>query len=57
MKRQGIEKIKQYILKRDNLVIFVLTGVLLMVIAWPVDGNVTEKNNVSDLWDRNNGER
>ena len=55
MKRQGIEKIKQYILKRDNLVIFVLTGVLLMVIAWPVDGNVTEKNNVSDLWDRNNG--
>ena len=53
MKCQGIEKIKQYILKRDNLVIFILTGVLLLVIAWPVEGNVTEKNNVSDIWDKN----
>lgn len=54
MKSQVIEKIKQYILKKDNLVIIILTGVLLLVIAWPVEGNVTQKNNMSGLWDKNN---
>lgn len=48
-----IEKIKQYLLQRNNLVIIILTGVLLLVIAWPVGGNEKEKNTVSDLWDKN----
>ena len=53
MKDWSIEKIKQYIVKRDNLVILILTGVLLLVIAWPVEGTGKEKNKVSDLWDKN----
>ncbi len=55
MKRMDVEKIKQYLLKRDNLVILILTGILLLVIAWPVDETTSEKNKVSDLWDRKNG--
>ena len=53
MKRQNMEKIKQYILKKDNLLIIILTGILLLVIAWPVGGNGKEKSNVSGLWDKN----
>ena len=51
-----IEKIKQYFLKRDNLIILILTGILLLVIAWPIEQKNTEKqNNMSELWYRNDG--
>ena len=49
------KKIKEIILKKDNMVILVLTGILLLVIAWPVSGleKTGENENVSDLWDKN----
>ena len=51
-----IKKIKQYFLKRDNLIILILTGILLLVIAWPIEQKNTEKqNNMSELWYRNDG--
>lgn len=53
MKYINVEKVKQFLLKRDNLVILVLTGILLLVIAWPVDGTVSKESNMSDLWGRN----
>ena len=49
-----MEKIKEYLLKRDNLVILILTGILLLVIAWPVEETVSNENNASGLWDRGN---
>ena len=52
---EKIEKIKQLLLKRDNLIILILTGILCMVIAWPVPENSSKTNEVSGLWDRNNG--
>ena len=55
MKYQSIEKVRQYILKKDNLIIIILTGILLLVIAWPIEEKGKEKNNVSDLWDNKNG--
>lgn len=55
MKQFNLEKIKQYLLKRDNLIIMVLTGILLLVIAWPIDNSSAIENNKTDLWDRNSG--
>ena len=55
MKQINVEKIKEFILKRDNLVVLILTGVLLLVIAWPIDDVSTEKANENGLWDRNDG--
>lgn len=52
MKEFNIKKIKQYLLKRDNLVILILTGILLIVIAWPVESAASKENNMTDLWDR-----
>ena len=52
MKQFNLEKIKQYLLKRDNLVILILTGILLIVIAWPVENTASKKNNMTGLWDR-----
>lgn len=52
MKQFNLEKIKQYLLKKDNLVILILTGILLIVIAWPVDNTASTENNMTDLWDR-----
>ena len=49
------EKIRSLIQKKDNLVILVLTGILLLVIAWPVSGTEKENNSMSDLWDRKSG--
>lgn len=55
MKRINLEKIKEYLLKRDNLIILILTGVLLTVIAWPIEEVSTKKNKESELWDRSSG--
>ncbi len=54
MENKKIERIKQLLLKRDNLIILILTGILCMVIAWPVSEDSSYKNDVSGLWDRNN---
>lgn len=45
-------KIKEFFQKKDNLVIVVLTGILLLVVAWPISGSEseTENVNVSELW-------
>lgn len=50
-----LEEIKKFIQKKDRLVIIVLTGILLLVIAWPVSGNTEEKINKYQLWDRKSG--
>lgn len=52
MQQINIEKIKQFILKKDNLIILILTGVLCLVIAWPVPGSTTKESQMSGLWDR-----
>ena len=47
-----LEEVKQFLLKKDNLLILILTGVLLLVIAWPVSGENAMKNDVYGLWNR-----
>ena len=54
MKQFNIKEIKEYLLKKDNLIILILTGVLLLVIAWPIDSTSSNENNETDLWYRNN---
>ena len=55
MKRLNTEKIKEFLLKKDNLTILILTWILLLVIAWPVGEETALNNNMSGLWDRNGG--
>lgn len=55
MENKKIEKVKQTLLKRDNLIILILTGILCMVIAWPIPENSPKTNDVYGLWDRNSG--
>jgi len=51
-----LEEIKKFIQKKDRLIIIVLTGILLLVIAWPVSENSgDEKMNKYELWDREGG--
>lgn len=52
MKKINLDLIKQYIIKKDNMIILILTGILFLVIAWPVGGNDKKETNVTDLWDR-----
>lgn len=46
---------KEKVLKKDNMIILILTGILLLVIAWPMEEPDKKENSVSELWDRNNG--
>ena len=46
---------KEKMLKKDNMIILILTGILLLVIAWPMEEPDKKENSVSELWDRNNG--
>ena len=61
MKKINVERIKEFLLKRDNLIILILTGILFLVIAWPIEDNsqntekTTESSEMYGLWDRNNG--
>ena len=55
MKNKNVEKVKEFLLKKDNLIIIVLTGILMLIIAWPVDNKNENKTEVSELWDRNGG--
>lgn len=50
MKEWNFKIIKQYIMKKDNMIILILTGVLLLVIAWPVESGTKNENNMSGLW-------
>ncbi len=52
MKKINLDLIKRYIMKKDNMTILILTGILFLVIAWPVGGNDKKETNVTDLWDR-----
>lgn len=52
MKKINLDLIKRYIIKKDNMIILILTGILFLVIAWPVGGNDKKETNVTDLWDR-----
>ena len=45
---------KENVLKKDNMIILILTGILLLVIAWPMQEPEKKENTVSELWDRNN---
>ena len=45
--------IKENIIKKDNMIILILMGVLLLVIAWPMEGYEEKDVGVSGLWDRN----
>jgi stage III sporulation protein AG len=47
-----ISKIKGFLLKKDNLLICVLTGILLLVVAWPVGNGKesSEEDTISGLW-------
>ena len=55
MKNKNVEKVKEFLLKKDNLIIIVLTGILMLIIAWPVDSKSENKTEVSDLWDKSSG--
>ena len=55
MQNINIEKIKQFLLKRDNLIILILTGILCLVVAWPVSDGSKKENDVSGLWDKSGG--
>ena len=43
---------KEKLLKKDNMLILILVGILLLVIAWPVEGYEDKEETVSDLWDK-----
>ena len=45
--------INKNVLKKDNMIILILIGVLLLVIAWPMESYEEKETGVSGLWDRN----
>lgn len=47
-------KIKEFFQKKDNLVILVLTGILLLVISWPISDTEVESDTKSQLWYKQN---
>lgn len=48
MKGQVLEKVKALCLQKDSLLICILTGILLLVISWPVGGESKSKSDLSD---------
>ena len=52
MHKLNVHIIKEMLTKKDNMTILVLLGILLLVIAWPVEGNEKKGNEISGLWDR-----
>lgn len=55
MKYINAEKVKEFLLKKDHLIIIILTGILMLVIAWPMDSEIEKNTTMSELWDRNSG--
>jgi len=53
MKYINVEKVKEFLLKRDNLIIVVLTGILMLIIAWPIEEKKENIGNTYELWDSN----
>ena len=51
MKNGLIEKMKRLFLQKDSIVICILTGILLLVIAWPVENNEKNEKPEGKLWD------
>lgn len=49
---EKVEKIKEFLLRKDNLIIIVLTGILMLIIAWPIEGEKENEISTSKLWDR-----
>ena len=49
---EKVEKIKEFLLRKDNLIIIVLTGILMLIIAWPIEGEKENESSTSKLWDR-----
>ena len=59
MKPEWIQKGTTFLLKKDNLIIGILIGVLLLVIAWPVGNGNSQKttdsmDTMSGLWNSKN---
>ena len=48
MKGQVLEKVKALCLQKDSLLICILTGILLLVISWPVGEKSKSKSDLSD---------
>lgn len=44
---------KENIFRKDNMIILILIGILLLVIAWPVEDYEENNNSMSGLWDKN----
>ena len=55
MKYINVEKVKEFLLKRDNLIIVVLTGILMLIIAWPIEEKKENIGSTYELWDSNDG--
>ncbi len=55
MNKLNLNIIKENLMKKDNMIILILLGILLLVIAWPMEGyEENEKaERMYDLWDRN----
>ncbi|MBR3602212.1 MAG: stage III sporulation protein AG [Lachnospiraceae bacterium] len=47
-----MEKIKDFLLRKDNLIIIVLTGILMLVIAWPIESEKEKVSSEYKLWDK-----
>ena len=48
---------KENAFKKDNMIILILVGILLLVIAWPMEehGEIDKTEQVYNLWDKNDG--
>lgn len=49
---ESVEKIKDFLLRKDNLIIIVLTGILMLVIAWPIESEKEKVSSEYKLWDK-----
>ena len=52
-REKWIQTVKSLYLKKDSLLICVLSGILLLVIAWPVSEKNDHHADKSVLWDSN----
>lgn len=50
----GSKKFKEIFLKKDNMIICILLGVLLLIIVWPVENN-KEAEQKYNIWDSKEG--
>lgn len=53
MDKLNLNLIKEKLLKKDTMMILILTGILCLVIAWPVKEKEEDNSNATALWDRN----